>query len=172
MKKLFTGVLALGIAGQLMAKPWVQPELEETLKNNSNSHFTVIAKFRNVGAPISLQGLTPSEIIQSKQRQADLAMDDLLDTIEVQQKRSSDIKRISKFWIDNSMAITATPAFLRTLKDREDLASLEVNETIKLFDPMETTNEDSDSETLTYGVKKVRAAKVWDELGIDGTGIT
>ena len=38
MKKLFTGVLALGIAGQLMAKPWVQPELEETLKNNSNSH--------------------------------------------------------------------------------------------------------------------------------------
>ena len=77
MKKLFTGVLALGIAGQLMAKPWVQPELEETLKNNSNSHFTVIAKFRTVGAPISLQGLTPSEIIQSKQRQAALAMDDL-----------------------------------------------------------------------------------------------
>ncbi|MEE2924996.1 MAG: S8 family serine peptidase [bacterium] len=172
MKKLFTGVLALGIAGQLMAKPWVQPELEETLKNNSNSHFTVIAKFRTVGAPISLQGLTPSEIIQSKQRQAALAMDDLLDTIEVQQKRSSDIKRISKFWIDNSMAITATPAFLRTLKDREDLARLELNETIKLFDPMETTNENSDSETLTYGVKKVRAAKVWDELGIDGTGVT
>ena len=159
MKKLFTGVLALGIAGQLMAKPWVQPELEETLKNNSNSHFTVIAKFRTVGAPISLQGLTPSEIIQSKQRQAALAMDDLLDTIEVQQKRGSDIKRISKFWIDNSMAITATPAFLRTLKDREDLARLELNETIKLFDPMETTNENSDSETLTYGVKKVQRLK-------------
>ena len=31
MKKLFTGVLALGIASQLMAKPWVQPELKEAL---------------------------------------------------------------------------------------------------------------------------------------------
>ena len=172
MKKLFTGVLALGIAGQLMAKPWVQPELEETLKNTSNAHYTVIAKFRNVGTPISLQGLTPSEIIQSKQRQASLAMGDLLDTIEVQQKRGSDIKRISKFWIDNSIAITATPAFLRTLKDREDLASLELDETIKLFDPMETTEENVDSDQFTYGLKKVRAAEVWNELGIDGTGIT
>ena len=73
-------------------------------------------------------------------------MDELLDTIEVQQKRSSDIKRISKFWIDNSMAITATPAFLKTLQNRDDLASLELDETIKLFDPMETTDENVDSD--------------------------
>ena len=106
-------MLALGIASQLMAKPWVQPELKEALAANSNSHLTVIAKFRNVGAPISLRGLEASEIIRSKQRQANLAMDELLDTIEVPAEKKLDIKRISKFWIDNSMAITATPAFLK-----------------------------------------------------------
>lgn len=172
MKKIFTGLLALGIASQLMAKPWVQPELKDALANNSKSQLTVIAKFRSVGAPVSLQGLEASEIIRSKQRQADLAMDSLLDTIEVQQKRSSDIKRISKFWIDNSMAITATPTFLKTLQERDDLASLELDETIKLFDPMETTEENVDSDQFTYGLKKVRAAEVWNELGIDGTGVT
>ena len=33
-------------------------------------------------------------------------------------------------------------------------------------------DENVDSDQFTYGLKKVRAAEVWNELGIDGTGIT
>ena len=33
---------------------------------------------------------------------------------------------------------------------------------------METTDENVDSDQFTYGLKKVRAAEVWNELGIDG----
>ena len=172
MKKILTGVLALGVASQLMAKPWVQPELEDIFNSNKGSEITVIAKFRNVGARMSLQGLKPSEIIRGKQRQADLSMTNLLGALEAHQKRSGDIKRISKFWIDNSMAITAKTSYLKTLVNRDDLASIELDETIKLFDPMETTDEKVDSDQFTYGLKKVRAAEVWNELGIDGTGVT
>lgn len=172
MRNILTGVLALGITGQLMAKPWVQPELENVFKSDKGAEVTVIAKFRTVGPQMSLQGLTPSEIIRGKQRKADLAMGSLSSTLEAYQKRSGGIKRISRFWIDNSMAITASSSFLKTLVDRDDLASLELDETIKLFDPMETSDDKSDSAQFTYGLKKVRAAEVWNELGIDGSGVT
>jgi len=171
MKKILTGVLALGVASQLMAKPWVQPELEDIFKANKASEITVIAKFRNVGAQMSLQGMKPSEIIRGKQRQADLSMTNLLGALEAHQKRSGDIKRISKFWIDNSMAITANTSYLKTLVNRDDLASLELDEEIKLFDPVEVSNTNADSTEFTYGLRKVRAAEVWNELGIDGTGV-
>ena len=63
-------MLVLGIASQLMAKPWVQPELKDALANNANSHLTVIAEFRNVGAPISLQGLE-AILVESSDQSSD-----------------------------------------------------------------------------------------------------
>jgi len=171
MKNILTGVLALGITSQIVAKPWVQPELQDLFTSKKATEVSVIAKFRSTNLK-SKSAETPSQIIRRKQREAAISQKDLLAELETKLQKKSDVKSIKKFWIDNSMVITASTEYIQKLAQRDDLVKLELNEKIKLFDPMEVSDENVDSDSLTYGLKKVRAKEIWDNLGMTGAGVT
>ena len=174
MNKLLTGMLALAISTQLLAKPIVDPALEARFLSKKDADITVIAKFKAQG-PMNkrLQGKSPSEVLKQKKVIASISQKSLTDHISALRKKSSDIKKMVSLWINNSMIITAKSSFIKSLTERDDLERLDLDAEIKLFDPIVRSVEKGiNSDDFTYGLKKVQAAKVWNELGINGTGVT
>jgi len=174
MNKLLTGVLALAVSSQLIAKPVIDPALEARFLSKKDTDITVIAKFKAQG-PMNkrLAGKSPSEILKQKRIIASISQQSLKNEINTLRKKSSDIKKMESLWINNSMIITAKASYIKSLAERDDLERLDFDAEIKLFDPiMRSVEKGINSDDFTYGLKKVQAAKVWNELGINGTGVT
>ena len=174
MNKLLTGMLALAISSQLLAKPIVDPALEARFLSKTDTDITVIAKFKAQGPMHKrLQGKSPSEVLKQKKVIASISQKSLTDHISNLRKKSSDIKEVISLWINNSMIIKAKGSFIKSLTQRDDLERLDLDAEIKLFDPiLRSVEKGINSDDFTYGLKKVQAAKVWNELGINGTGVT
>ena len=174
MKKLMTGLLTLAVSSQLAAKPIVDPALQAQFTSKMDTDLTVIAKFKAQG-PLNkrLAGKSPAEILKQKRIIASISQQSLQTQLSNLQKTGSGVKRIQSLWINNSMIITAKKSFIESLVERDDLERLDLDAEIKLFDPVVRSAEKGiNSNDFTYGLKKVQAAKVWNELGINGTGIT
>lgn len=169
-----TGLLALAISSQIVAKPIVDPALEAQILAKKAEDITVIAKFKAQG-PInkSMNGMSPSEILKQKRMIASISQKSLTDQMNSLRKKTSDIKRMESLWINNSMIITASRSFIQTLMERDDLEKLDSNTKIKLFDPiLRSAEKGINTDDFTYGLKKVQAARVWNELGFNGSGVT
>ena len=174
MNKLLQMVLALAVCTQLIARPIVDPALEARFLSKKDTNITVIARFKAQG-PMNkrLVGKSPSEILKQKRIIASISQKSLTNQINALRKKTSDIKKIESLWINNSMIITARTSFIRSLAQRDDLERLDLDSEIKLFDPVVRPLEKGlNTEDFTYGLKKIQAEKVWNELGINGTGVT
>lgn len=174
MKKFLTGVLALAISSQLFARPIVDPALEARFRAKKDTDITVIAKFKAQG-PLNkrLAGKSSAEILKQKRIIASISQQSLRNQLNTLKKKTSKVKKMESLWINNSMIITAKASFIQSLAERDDLERLDLDTEIKLFDPIDRAVEKGiNSDDFTYGLKKVQAAKVWNELGINGTGVT
>ena len=174
MKKMILGILALLISSQLVAAPWVDPAIRSNLLSNQDALMTVIAQFKSQ-SPFNREhaGMRPSEIIKQKQLIASVSQRSLREMVTELKKRNSAVISFESLWINNSMVITAKNSFIQSLIMRDDLERLELNTEIKLFDPIQGNAEKGlNSEDFTYGLQRLQASKVWNELGIDGTGVT
>lgn len=174
MNMFFRTILLLVFSSQLFAKPIVDPALQEQFLAKTESVITVIAKFKAQG-PMSkrLTDKSPSEILRQKRIIASISQRSLRNQIDILSKKSTNIKRVQSLWINNSLIITATAGYIQSLSQRDDLERLDLDTELKLFDPIPSAVEKSmDSDDFTYGLKKVQAMRVWNELGLNGTGIT
>ncbi|MBT3785635.1 S8 family serine peptidase [bacterium] len=174
MNRILTGVLALAISTQLIAKPVVDPALQARFLSKKDTDVTVIAKFKAQG-PMNkrMRGMSPSQIQKQKMVIASISQQSLVNQISSLRKKTSDIKKTTSLWINNSMIITAKTSFIRSLAERDDLEKLDLDTELKLWDPIVRSAEKGiNTEDSTYGLKKVQAMKVWSELGINGTGVT
>ena len=81
-------------------------------------------------------------------------------------------------WLLNAVVVTATPDAVRALAARPDVARVEADLVAELIEPVptgkagavKTPGPDKAGLGMTPGVRAVNAARVWRELGIDGTG--
>jgi len=74
-------------------------------------------------------------------------------------------------WIINGVVVRTTVANLPRLAAREDVDVIEADLVFELIEPVSVfSKENNSSRAITPGVDSIDADRVWNELGIDGTG--
>ena len=144
--------------------------LEELLKGK-NAPYDVMIKFSNEGTDTSL----------SLQEKADMAQKEALAIIEEAVKKQ-EVKEYESFYISNAIHIvTASKELLEKLAKLDSVEKITENSKVELINPVEKekkrrTKRDTiytpDERDIEWGVIDVHADKVWEEFGIDGSGIT
>ncbi|MET7942930.1 S8 family serine peptidase [Streptomyces sp. NPDC005302] len=75
------------------------------------------------------------------------------------------------FWISNRVKITGDEALARRIAARSDVASIEADDPVLVPDPLPGTDEVPKVDSVEWGVDRINAPKVWNDLGIRGEGI-
>ncbi|MFS0861527.1 carboxypeptidase regulatory-like domain-containing protein [Fredinandcohnia sp. 179-A 10B2 NHS] len=83
-------------------------------------------------------------------------------------EKQDKVKKKESFWIINGISASITKDALEELKQRADIESITLDETLQL---PEITVEDSTPRLPEWGIEKINATKVWGEYGIKGEGI-
>lgn len=75
-------------------------------------------------------------------------------------------------WIINGVVVRTTVANLPRLAAREDVDVIEADLVVELIEPVSVSTKENSSRSraITPGVDSIDADRVWNELGIDGTG--
>ncbi len=127
-------------------------ELHDAKATNEVRHHTVMQTLRN----------------QSKESQTRLLAD-----LEAN-KAGGAILGFTSHWIVNSIVVVGTVDAIRELAARPDVERVEADLVVELIEPLPSNKyQDKDIQGIgiTPGVVSIGARRVWDELGIDGTGV-
>ncbi|MBT3784463.1 S8 family serine peptidase, partial [bacterium] len=161
-------LLALGMFSQYWASPIIDSNLKNYLLGKSDASITVIAKFRDQrerGKLASRTGVQSQKMANSLASQRRFFQ-------EFGMMRKGQIEEITSLWINNSIILRASVSLIRDLLNRDDIAVLALDQEIRLVEPVLVVEEvHLESSDATYGLRQIRAPKVWEELGITGSGV-
>jgi len=179
---LFTGLLVILLAGSAVAGT-LSPNMEAYLAAKADGE-PVMALFMmtdrldvkaldwelyEARTPLADRHYT---VITSLQQDAQRAQASLLADLETL-VRLGEIESYEPFWIVNGVFITAKDDLaIRDLALRADIDIVEPPMSIELIEPVTRMAPDKSATAIgiTPGVVNVGARRVWDELGITGTG--
>lgn len=111
-------------------------------------------------------------VITTLQAQAHATQGPLLADLEIRRQRG-EIDDYEAFWIVNGVVVTGgDETMVRDLANRPDVDVVEPPLAVELIDPIDRGAVDKSIAAIgiTPGVVNVGARRVWDELGINGTG--
>jgi subtilisin family serine protease len=113
-------------------------------------------------------------VAESLRAVAQSSQQDLLDHLQTRQMAGA-VRSHRPYWLINAVVVTATPAEIRRLAGRADIERIEPDLSARLIVPLPgrgapVAAADTGAIGVTPGVEAVGAARVWRELGIDGTG--
>ncbi len=91
-------------------------------------------------------------------------------------KSNGDILGYTSHWIVNSIVVKGSVDSIRRLATRSDIEVIEADLIVELIEPVPSSkfvnpSKDTQGIGITPGVVAVGARRVWNELGIDGTGV-
>ena len=114
-------------------------------------------------------------VLQTLQDVTKRSQDNLLAELDAN-KSNGDILGYTSHWIVNSVVVKGTVDSIRRLANRADIEVIEADLVVELIEPVKSDKivnprKDSNGIGITPGVVAVGARRVWDELGIDGTGV-
>jgi|GEM_PF-4604617 len=135
------------------------------LMSISNEKIPVIVEMKDV---MSLSG-NDLDIATLKQN-ADITQKDILDFISA----NKNISGIKTLWAFSALSLKADADMIEKLSTREDVERIFLNKEFKLFKDNTYRNSilrTTDGDGLVYGLKSMNVDKVWDDFGIDGTGV-
>ncbi len=181
---LTTCAAALMTAAVLACPPrataaWVHPELADVLSDTPPGERVhvyavlrdqvdlpaILREMKEVRAPLSVRHY---EVLTRARRLARETQAPLLEWLE--QHRASGMFSYHAFWISNAVAIEATPAFVRKLAQRPELASIFLDYPIEIIAPAgEPEATTAAGNGIENGIMVTGAPEMW-ALGFDGTG--
>ena len=95
---------------------------------------------------------------------------DLLAYLRSQQANGEVGGNIRTLWLSNVVAVDATPAVVRTVAERDDVAWVNHNPKRDVFVRMPEPRPAPAGVPTTCGLDQIRAPEVWSTYGITGTG--
>jgi len=96
----------------------------------------------------------------------------LLADLQAGQRIGSVGAPLRPLWIHNVIAVSVTPAMLRSIAERDDVAYINHDRPLGTeVAPVEPPGEPPAQSAIECGVQVMQAPRVWDELGITGNGI-
>jgi subtilisin family serine protease len=188
MRKIFTQLLIIvfftsAIANNVFAADRITGDLHQKLENSAPGemiriNITLNEKFDSQALIREAQTKSPSErrsyVISVLKSFTQLSQKGVLAQINTFQ-RSQQIKKVTTYWIANVINCYATPAAIRQLANRNDIASIDYDEYRIVLEPREYENRKfepahPDSREITWNVLKINADDVW-ALGFNGEGV-
>ncbi len=179
---LLAGLLVILLAGSAVAgtlSPKMEAYLASRADGESVSALLLMSDRLDVKAldwelheantPLAERHYT---VITTLQEDARRAQASLLNELDIRVQRG-EIESYESFWIVNGVYITAKDeATIHDLSLRSDIDTLEPPVAIELIEPVtrQAPNKSVTAIGITPGVVNVGARRVWDELGINGTG--
>lgn len=116
-----------------------------------------------------------SVVLNTLQSTAQNSQGDLLASLEAS-KANGRILGYTPHWIVNAIVVVGTVEAIRELAQRDDVERVEADLIVELIQPIQSDKEPrlnagTRGIGMTPGVQAVNAPQVWEELGIDGTGV-
>jgi subtilisin family serine protease len=182
LKWFMLGLLTLILVGNAQAG-YLTPGLEKqisTLKGDDVIKVLVVLAdqadikaldwdLHDAKANLDVRHLT---VLQTLQDTAQRSQGNLLSELEAN-KADGSILGFTSHWIVNSVVVAGTVDSIIRLAERADVERIEFDLHIELIEPVVSEKAASPDKGvgITPGVVAVGARRVWDELGIDGTGV-
>jgi subtilisin family serine protease len=150
----------------------VSDSLHSALSSGAKQ-ITVIARFRSLDKFKILGEKSRSEIQRHKMQVSAESQAEFFSMLQTRKQNNGDLIESYPLWVNNSVIITASTAFIRKLLQRKDILRLTLDREVHLEKPIKPSGSPSrDSADYTYGLLKVRAPEVWETFGIEGEGVT
>ncbi len=163
---------------------FIAPGLESQLKSMEKSDVVKVLVVMDQQADIraldwdlhnskASMNVRHETVLNTLQIQAKTSQSKLLSDLE-NNKASGAILGYTSHWIVNSIVVTGTVEAIRQLAARSDVERVEADLVVELIRPVKIKNiekKDSRGIGITPGVVAVGARRVWDELGVDGSGV-
>ena len=109
-------------------------------------------------------------VVQALQETAARTQQEVLAYLR-QRERAGRVRDITPFWVFNGIALTGDGETLAALAERDDVAQIRANRTRRLPEvPFKPVDEVS-LQSVTWNIERIRANRVWEELGITGRGV-
>jgi subtilisin family serine protease len=107
-------------------------------------------------------------VIGALRSTADASQRGLLDYLDRQQA-AGNVEDITAIWIVNVVSASATPAVIKTVAARPEVASVKLDESISL-PPVQPGADEPTVNAAEWGISRVGAPVVWNFLGTRGEG--
>ena len=173
-------LMAAGIAQAGFITPGLQDQMS-TMRNDEIVKVLVVMadqadiraldwQLHDSKATLELRHHTVVSTLMDQSRNSQV---DLLNNLEAS-KTNGGILGFTSHWIVNSVVVVGTVDAIRELAARSDVERIEANLEVELIEPViseKIVDPDSRGIGITPGVVAVGARRVWNELGIDGTGV-
>ncbi len=185
IKLITLSLLVLLIAANAQAG-FMTPGLEQQLEGQKGSDITKVLVVMKDQADINSLNweLHDSKadvdvrhriVLNTLQSSAQKSQGDLLASLEAD-KAGGRILGYTPHWIVNSVVVVGTVEAIRELAMRDDVERVEADLVVELIEPIQSEKEvhfaaGTRGIGMTPGLQAINAPRVWEELGIDGTGV-
>lgn len=151
----------------------VAAELAATVRSEAGDRIQALLMLEN---PQRYEG-DPDTLVDRLQAYVSPLQEEVEVALEERAETRGDVRIVNRFWITNMLLVefTATPDRLSALAETPGVREVLPNFTLTLPDtpagaaaaPPAATAETE----LTWGLDRIGASRVWNELGLDGSGV-
>ncbi len=168
-------VSATPAAGHVPAGPTagepstVAPQLQKRVTEAAGERIQALLMLPNAAARPGSRGA----VVSALKRHAESAQRDLETRLEQHPRTAGDVVVVNRFWVTNMLLVefTADQQRLRAMAGMPGVRRVIPNFTLTVPKPATSTGPGATSGHLTWGLERIQAERVWDELGVDGTGV-
>ncbi|MFZ5813775.1 MAG: S8 family serine peptidase [Bacillota bacterium] len=166
----------------------IDPAVKEAFGRNSQVTYLVKLRTRadvEQAAASARAGATPAQaalkarsaVINSLKETAEVTQMGLLSDLE-KARAAGRVTRFRSFWIANMLSVTSDKAVMEQIARRPDVEKIYPNGKIHLVGGQKqatgvaaTPSGSNGTNSVEWGIERVGAPLVWDQFGIDGTGV-
>ncbi len=163
---LISIIMTIGLGHNVYAA--ITPSLSQKLKKlDTSEKITVIVRLKDKPNIKAARG-KKAEVIKIL-KQKNIKNQQILSLFLSDKTSLGRVKKIRNFWLFNGMAITATKEVIEKIASRPEVEEIHENFILSL-PPVESEKEIS-SQSVEWGIAKIKADQVWTNFGLKGNGI-
>jgi uncharacterized repeat protein (TIGR01451 family) len=150
--------------------------LREIIEDGQATFIVYLREQADLSAATRIKTLAERRltVFDTLRRTAERSQRDILAYLH-KQEQAGYASDIVPFWVFNGVAVTGDFQTLAAIAQRDDVVKIRANHVLHLPKPVEGPAQgDSDAQrpqTLLWNIERIRANKVWNELGITGQGV-
>ncbi|MFQ5594331.1 MAG: S8 family serine peptidase [Anaerolineae bacterium] len=151
----------------------IEPQLLREIIEEGQATFIVYLRDQaDLSAASSVKSLAARRraVVDTLRNTAERSQRDILALLN-KQVQAGHARDILPFWVFNGVAVTGDGKTLAEIAQRDDVVKIRANHVLHLPDPITGDLDTPRPQTLLWNIERIRANKVWEDLGITGQGI-
>ncbi len=182
MSKVLASLLALALFAGIAGAGQVTPGLERQMRTMSgDDEIKVLVVMKDQVDVRSLDWELHDTkasmetrhrvVVEELQKAAHISQRDLLADLDAK-AATGEVRGYTPHWLVNGVVVVTTVNGVKALAERDDVDVIEADLVVELIEPVKSDKTVSPDKGIGIapGIVDVGARRVWDELGIDGTG--